>query len=315
MFKKLLNLAAPLLVLAECAAQSPSPSAPAPSPAPAAVAVNRGKDGAETYYIFGTGATGKLEDLPAELARSGYHEADLSAWSGKIDYAKLLSALKAKGISVPRCYVPEPGKAAWFRKNIAGPEPAEQGERTLVYVRALIEDNAYNRRYKLPGKFRAVRYVTIHNTAEPFSARQERDRVDTRRDKASVSFHFAVDEREAVQILPLDIHGWHAGDGARGPGNSESIGVEICRSQCRGPAGWQYRRSEENAEILAAALLRHFRLTAEELRMHQDWSGKYCPHRLLEEKRFERFRSRVAARLAAEPDSEESAVLSGIDGK
>ena len=49
--------------------------------------------------------------------------------------------------------------------------------------------------------------------------------------------------------------------------------------------------------------------------MHQDWSGKYCPHRLLEEKRFERFRSRVAARLAAEPDSEESAVLSGIDGK
>lgn len=70
-----------------------------------------------------------------------------------------------------------------------------------------------------------------------------------------------------------------------------------------------------NAEILAAALLRHFRLTAEELRMHQDWSGKYCPHRLLEEKRFERFRSRVAARLAAEPDSEESAVLSGIDGK
>lgn len=127
MFKKLLNLAAPLLVLAECAAQSPSPSAPAPSPAPAAVAVNRGKDGAETYFIFGTGATGKLEDLPAELARSGYHEADLSAWSGKIDYAKLLSALKAKGISVPRCYVPEPARPPGSGKTSPGPNPRSKG--------------------------------------------------------------------------------------------------------------------------------------------------------------------------------------------
>lgn len=73
----------------------------------------------------------------------------------------------------------------------------------------------------------------------------------------SVSFHFAVDEREAVQILPLAIHGWHAGDG-RGPGNTESIGVEICRSQCRGPADWQYRpqRSERrNSHFRAAAAL------------------------------------------------------------
>ena len=156
-----------------------------------------------------------------------------------------------------------------------------------------------------------MKYITIHNTAEPFSARQERDRVDFRRDGMSVSFHFAVDEHEAVQILPLAIHGWHAGDG-RGPGNTESIGVEICRSQCRGPADWQYRRSEANAEILASALLRHFRLTAADLRMHQDWTGKYCPHRILEENRFESFRSRVSARLANPPDEEEQRLLAGL---
>ena len=277
--------------------------------------MSRGRDGEESFFIFGTGATGKLAALPDELRKSGYREADLSAWSSKIDYDGLLAALKKKGIQIPRCYVPEPGKAAWFRKNIAGPEPEDRGRRSLSFVRALIEDNDYNRRYKLPGRFEAVKYVTIHNTAEPFSARQERDRVDSRRDNASVSFHFAVDEREAVQILPLDIHGWHAGDGAEGPGNTQSIGIEICRSQCRGPADWQYRRSEENAEILACALLRHFKLTAADLRMHQDWSGKYCPHRILEENRFESFRARIAERLAGKPDSEERKVLRGLAGK
>ena len=287
-------------------------SAEAAKPAgAAAVALRRDGTGHETFFVFGTGATGELAGLPAELKQSGYREADLSAWTNEIDCEALLDALSHAGIRVVRCYVPEPGKAAWFRRNLAGPEPEESGSRSVSYVRALIEDNDYNRRYKLPGKFRAVKYVTIHNTAEPFSARQERDRVDFRRDGRSVSFHFAVDECEAVQLLPLDIHGWHAGDG-RGPGNTESIGVEICRSQCRGAAEWQYRRSEANAEILAAALLRHFKLTAADLRMHRDWMRKYCPHRLLEENRFEEFRARVAARLARKPDGEEKKLLRGL---
>ena len=278
----------------------------------AAVALSRDKDGNETFFIFGTGAVGKLADLPKELRRSNYREVDISAWSNQFDYPALLKALADAGITVTRCYVPEPGKASWFRRNLAGPEPQPDAVRHVTYVYSPIENNSYNRRYKLPGKFKAVKYVTIHNTAEPFSARQERDRVDFRRDNASVSFHYAVDEKEAVQILPLSIHGWHAGDGGSGPGNTESIGIEICRSQCRGDADWQYRRSEANAEILACALLRHFKLPAEALRMHQDWSGKYCPHRILEENRFESFRARVADRLAAEPDSEESALLHQI---
>ena len=282
---------------------------------PAAVALNRSKDGEETYFIFGTGATGKLEELPAELKKTGYREVDISVWNNKTDCRKLIDQLKKQGLRIPRCYVPEPGKPSWFRKNIAGPEPVDPGKEKLEYTRALIANNAYNRRYKLPGKFRAVKYVTIHNTAEPFSARQERDRVDFRRDKASVSFHFAVDECEVVQILPLDVHGWHAGDGASGPGNAESIGVEICRSQCRGPADWQYRRSEANAEILASALLRHFDLTEKDLFMHQDWSGKYCPHRILEEKRFESFRARVGKRLARKPDAEEQLILRGLKAR
>ena len=78
-----------------------------------------------------------------------------------------------------------------------------------------------------------------------------------------------------------------------------SVGVEICRSVFRGENAWLYRRAKENATTLAAALLRVLKLTPAELRMHRDWSGKYCPHRILEENSWDDFVSRVGAQLAA----------------
>ncbi len=159
----------------------------------------------------------------------------------------------------------------------------------------LIDDNGYNRKYKMPGPLE-VRFVTIHNTAEPFSAWQERERVNNRRDRVSVSFHYAVDESEAVQLLPPDKHGWHAGDG-RGDGNMRSIGIEICRSQCYGTDDKLYRQAEANAVILAAWLLKTNQLPLAALKKHQDWSGKYCPHRILDEGRWEEFKGKVAAAM------------------
>lgn len=167
-----------------------------------------------------------------------------------------------------------------------------------VMVRnSIIDDNEYNRDYKRPGPFPEVKYITIHNTAEPFSARQERDRVNNRRDNKSVSFHFAVDENEAVQIMELTEHAWHAGDGSKGDGNLRSIGIEICRSQCYGTQEPLYRASEENAVKLTAWLLKKFNLSVNDLRKHQDWTGKYCPHRILDEQSWENFKQRVQQSL------------------
>ncbi len=264
----------------------------------AAVTISSSKNG-ETFLIFGTGQTGKVEDLPAALSKDGYGRVAVSSWAPKADHETTLVNLLEAGIDVEMYYVLQSGKPDWERAEIAGFEAVEPkgAQPAPVYVKKLIEANDYNRRHKLPGKFRKVRYITIHNTAEPFSARQERDRVDFRRDGVHVSFHYAVDEQEIVQILPLDTHGWHAGDGARGPGNSESIGIEICRSQCRDDVDWLYRRSEANAVLLAASLLKHYGLTVNDLKMHYDWIGKFCPHRILEEKRWDDFRKRVAAAL------------------
>ena len=69
-------------------------SAEAAKPAgAAAVALSRDGTGHETFFVFGTGATGELAGLPAELKQSGYREADLSAWTNEIDCEALLDAL------------------------------------------------------------------------------------------------------------------------------------------------------------------------------------------------------------------------------
>ena len=78
-----------------------------------------------------------------------------------------------------------------------------------------------------------------------------------------------------------------------------SVGVENCRSVFRDANDWLYRRAEANAVLLAAALLRRFGLPLAALRTHRDWSGKYCPHRILAENAWEIFAARVAAKLVA----------------
>lgn len=164
----------------------------------------------------------------------------------------------------------------------------------LKVVQDLLEVNEYNLQYKLCEPFTEVKYITIHNTANKATAQNERDYLNRRRDNVSISFHFAVDENEAIQIMPLFMHAWHAGDG-RGEGNMNSIAIEICRSTLYD--GDLYPRAEENAVKLAAYLLYIYRLDVDDLRMHYNWSGKKCPHRIIEDNRWDEFKMRVAASL------------------
>lgn len=194
------------------------------------------------------------------------------------------------------------------------PEPADDpGAATVEYIvigdflkirQAIIDDNEYNRQKYEPEA--EIKYVTIHNTAEPYNAFQERTRVNLRTTSVT-SFHFCVDENEAVQILPDYTHGWHAGDG-RKDGNMHSIGIEIARSQCIGPDNDLYLRSERNAAALAAYLLKKYGLTPDDLRMHYDWIGKHCPHRILDAGSWEDFKATVAELMEVIPEPEKVSV-------
>ncbi len=90
--------------------------------------------------------------------------------------------------------------------------------------------------------------------------------------KAPVSWHFTVDDKQIVQHLPTNEVGWHAGDGASGPGNRTSIGVEITEN-----ADSDRAKAEANAAWLVADLLHKHSLDITKVVQHNRWTGKNCP--------------------------------------
>lgn len=142
----------------------------------------------------------------------------------------------------------------------------------LIEVR--LPQSKYGRKcpYKMDAKF-----VVIHNTWNTASARAEIAYMQ-RNDNAT-SFHFAVDENEAVQGLPLDRNSWNAGDGGNGIGNRDGISIEICRSRSDLDL---FLRAEDNGARLTAMILKDKGWTIKQVKKHQDFSGKYCPHRTLD---------------------------------
>lgn len=135
-------------------------------------------------------------------------------------------------------------------------------------------------------------FLVIHNTANDASAANE---ISYMQGASSVSFHYAVDDKEAIQGLPLDRNGWHAGDGANGRGNRKGIGIEICYSKS---GGARFDQAEKNGALLAAKLLHARGWGLDKVKKHQDFSGKYCPHRTLD-RGWQRFLNMVQAELNA----------------
>jgi len=135
-------------------------------------------------------------------------------------------------------------------------------------------------------------FITIHNTANDASAKNEILYMVNNNNQ--VSYHFAVDDIEVIQGLPLNRNAWHCGDG-QGNGNRKSIGIEICYSKS---GGVRYMKAEDNAVNLTAKLLYERKWGIERVKKHQDWNGKYCPHRILDNKSWGSFLNRVQNELS-----------------
>lgn len=125
--------------------------------------------------------------------------------------------------------------------------------------------------------------ITIHNTANDASAKNEVSYMITNNNQ--VSYHWAVDEKRAVQGVSHDRNAWHAGDGGSGFGNRYTIGIEICYSKSGGD---RFHQAERNAAELTARLMLQYgwgadKVNTKYINTHQYRSGKYCPHRTLNE--------------------------------
>ena len=120
-------------------------------------------------------------------------------------------------------------------------------------------------------------FIVVHNTANDASARNEIAYMIG--NNTTTSYHFAVDDKEIVQGIPLNRNAWHAGDGANGAGNRKGISIEICYSKS---GGTRFTNAEILASKFIAQLLNERGWSIDKIKKHQDFSGKYCPHRTLD---------------------------------
>lgn len=151
----------------------------------------------------------------------------------------------------------------------------------------LVDKSKYS--IKCPYSMTPTRIV-VHNTANDASADNENSYM--RNNNNETSFHFAVDDKEVVQGIPLNRNAWHASDG-HGKGNMEGIAIEICYSKSGGD---RFIKAEQNAAKFIAQLLKERDWGIDKVTKHQDYSGKYCPHRTLD-MGWERFLNMIRAEL------------------
>lgn len=141
-------------------------------------------------------------------------------------------------------------------------------------------------------------FIVIHNTSNDASAEAEISYM--KRNNNAVSFHVAVDDVEIRQAISFDRNAWHAGDGEYGNGNRCGIAIEICYSKS---GGVRFEKAEENAAEYVAYLLKKYNWNISRVKKHQDFSGKYCPHRTLD-MGWERFLRKVEYYMASFKDTQ-----------
>jgi N-acetylmuramoyl-L-alanine amidase len=124
-------------------------------------------------------------------------------------------------------------------------------------------------KYHRPGIEGNKTLITIHNTGLPnVPAINFRKNLGREDNTDYVSFHIVVDDKEAIECVPLDEMAYHC---ANSEGNLHSIGIEVC----------EVEGAEENAIKLVAKLLKERNFNISRVTTHQRWNGKYCPRLIL----------------------------------
>ncbi len=159
---------------------------------------------------------------------------------------------------------------------------------SYIFKTNLVPENKYGVKCPYP---MSPEGICVHNTANDAPAENEIKYMVS--NNMEISFHVAVDDKEVVQGLPFDRNGWHAGDGGNGNGNRKYLAVEICYSKSGGD---RFIQAEKNAAKWIAETLKNHNWTIANVKKHQDFSGKYCPHRTLD-MGWQRFLDMVQAEL------------------
>jgi len=158
-----------------------------------------------------------------------------------------------------------------YLKAVEGPQRAT--DNGIAIQEHIISDGRKNR----PGRdTNPDTYITIHetgNTAKGADAAAHGAYLDSAAgEDALVSWHYTVDDHAIVQHLPDYETAYHAGDGKAGPGNTTSIGIEICVN-----AGGDFAQAQANAASLVRLLMEEHGIPIDRVVQHAHWNGKDCP--------------------------------------
>ncbi len=160
----------------------------------------------------------------------------------------------------------------------------------MKITKNIVSDSKYSIKCPFPMD---AEFIVVHNTANDASAANEVKYMINNNNQ--VSYHFAIDDIEVIQALPLNRNAWHAGDGATGNGNRKGLSIEICYSKSGGD---RFTKAELNASKFIAQLLHECDWDISKVKKHQDFSKKYCPHRTLDNG-WQRFVDMVKSELIA----------------
>lgn len=158
-----------------------------------------------------------------------------------------------------------------------------------------IKDHLSSASRKRTGRAMTPEWITVHNTGNPTStAANERAWLTNPSNTSTTGYHIVVDASQAIECIPLGEVAYHAGDGANGPGNSRSIGIEVCESG-------DYEANEAAAVELIADMLLARGWGVDRVKAHKDWSGKQCPRLILPH--WMNFIGRIQARMDQEVEA------------
>lgn len=147
----------------------------------------------------------------------------------------------------------------------------------------LIEEHTSAR----PGIKRIIKYIVIHETDnfEKGVGASNHAAYLKNNNTSATSWHYTVDDKEIYHHMPDDEIAHHAGDDT---GNEYGIGIELCVN-----VDGDFEKTFENGAKLVAYLLKAYDLSIDNLKTHHDFSGKDCPHSILEQNRLGEFKRKV----------------------
>lgn len=120
-------------------------------------------------------------------------------------------------------------------------------------------------------------FLTIHETGNTGRGANAAAHANLQsRAGIEATWHWTVDDKEAVQSFAHDFRLWHAGDG-RGDGNMKSIAIETCVNPDANAT-----KVRQHLIELAARIVVDENIARANIVQHNRWSGKDCPHYIRE---------------------------------